>query len=160
MTAISESSNADNAVSSFWHQGARQKFLAPANFLASSVLRVPKGTLLARYTVLSLTFIISGAHHQLGDVASGVPWEEAGAMRFFVMQAVGIIVEDTVQGIYRWLMGQERTAAKPTRWKRALGFMWLLVWLIWTTPVWVYPVAQRSTGRGILPVSLLRQSWA
>ena len=115
-----------------------------------------KGTLLARYTVLILTFAISGIFHQFGDVASGVPWEEAGAVRFFIMEAIGIMIEDTVQGIYRLLRGQKRTPDKPTGWKHALGLAWVLIWLTWTTPVWVYPVAQRSTGQAILPFSLLR----
>ena len=73
------------------------------------------------------------------------------------MQAVGIMIEETIQGIFRWLNAQERTAASPTSWKRALGFFWLLTWLTQTTPVWVYPVAQRSSGKVILPFSLLRK---
>ena len=117
-----------------------------------------KGTVLARYPVLLVTFTISGILHHLGDVAIGVPWEEAGAARFFIMQAIGIMIEDTVQGIFRWLTGQKRTPAKPTGWKHALGLAWVLIWLTWTTPVWVYPVAQRSKGQGILPFSLLRWS--
>ena len=72
------------------------------------------------------------------------------------MQAIGIMMEDAVQAIYRWYHGQKRTTASPRGWKRAFGFVWLLLWLIWTTPVWTYPVAQRSSGEGILPVSLLR----
>ena len=72
------------------------------------------------------------------------------------MQALGIMIEDTVQGIFRWLNAQKRTAASPRGWKRAFGFLWLLIWLTWTTPVWVYPIAQRSSGKGILPFSLLR----
>ena len=72
------------------------------------------------------------------------------------MQAIGIMMEDTVQAVYRWYHGQKRTAASPQGWKRVFGFVWLLLWLTWTTPVWIYPVAQRSSGEGILPLSLLR----
>lgn len=141
---------------SFWHQGTRQKFLAPANFLSFSILRLTPGTLVARYTVLILTFMVSGIHHQLGDVATGVPWEEAGAARFYLMQALGIMIEDTVQGTYRFINGSQRTDTRPKGWKAVLGFCWLFVWLIWTSPSWVYPVAQRSSGEAILPFSVLR----
>lgn len=72
------------------------------------------------------------------------------------MQAIGIIIEDTVQAIFRWLNGQKRTNARPAKWKRTLGVLWLLFWLTWTTPVWVYPIAQRNTGEAPLPFSLLR----
>lgn len=72
------------------------------------------------------------------------------------MQAIGIMMEDTVQAIYRWYYGQKRSAASPRGWKCVLGFVWLLLWLTWTTPVWIYPTAQRSSGQPILPISLLR----
>lgn len=72
------------------------------------------------------------------------------------MQAIGIIIEDTVQGIFRWFNGQQRIESSLSKWKRVLGFFWLLIWLTWTTPVWIYPVVQRLTGEGILPFSLLR----
>ena len=141
--------------SSFWHQGSRQKFLAPANFVAFSLLRIARGTLLARYTILSLAFLISGLHHQLCDAASGVPWREAGALRFFLMQAAGIMFEDAIQGLYRYWNAQRRTEARPSGFKRVVGCSWLFFWLFWTTPAWIYPVAERSTGEGILPFSLV-----
>ena len=133
----------------FWHQGSRQKFLAPANFVAFSLLRMSHRIVLARYTALSLTFAISGLHHQFCDTAGGVPWREAGAMRFFVMQAAGIMFEDAVQGAYRGWNAQQRTEARPSGFKRVVGACWLFCWLFWTTPAWLFPVAQRSTGRGI-----------
>lgn len=119
------------------------------------MLGLSKGTIVARYVVLILTFIVSGYYHQLGDVASRVPWQEAGAARFFVMQAVGIMIEDTIQGIYRWHNAQKRTATSPQGWKRVIGVVWLLIWVTWTTPAWVYPIAQRGSGKSILPFSLL-----
>ncbi|KAL8851921.1 MAG: hypothetical protein Q9221_003132 [Calogaya cf. arnoldii] len=141
---------------SFWHQGARQKFRAPAHFVTFSVFKFQSGTLLARYTILLFTFITSGIIHQLGDMASGVPMRQAGAVRFFALQAIGIMLEDTALGILRWINGWQRTQARPTGWKVVFGFCWLLAWLTWTTPVWVYPQAQRSSGASVLPFSILR----
>lgn len=135
----------------------RQKFSAPANFVCFSVLRLQRGTILARYAFLIGTFSVSGLLHQFADVAAGVPWSEAGAFQFFVMQAMGIIVEDSVQGIFRWIYGTKRTVEQPRGWKPAIGYVWVLAWLVWTTPVWMYPTALCSTGQGILPFSLFRR---
>ncbi|KAL8854164.1 MAG: hypothetical protein Q9221_001086 [Calogaya cf. arnoldii] len=134
----------------------RQKFVAPAHLLTFSVLRIQHDTLLARYSVLVLTFVISGVFHQLADVAAGVPWWQGRAIPFFAMQAVGIIAEDAVQGIYRWAYGRKRTGARPTGWKLWFGSCWVLVWLFWTTPLWAYPVMQRGSGEAIVPFSLVR----
>lgn len=140
----------------FWHQGTRQKFVAPAHLLTFEALRIRHGTLLARYTVLLLTFVISGVFHQLADVAAGVPWWQGRAVPFFAMQAVGICLEDTVQGIYRWIYGRKRTDARPTGWKLWFGSCWVLLWLFWTTPLWAYPVMQRASGEAIIPFSVVR----
>jgi len=86
---------------------------------------------------------------------SGTPWQESGALRFFVMQALGIIIEDAAQGIFRGVKRQTRSPGRPEGWKRTLGCVWLLCWLVWTTPDWNYPIAQRSSGQGILPFTLL-----
>ncbi|KAL6719423.1 hypothetical protein ACLMJK_003663 [Lecanora helva] len=142
---------------SFWHQTTRRKFSAPANFLCFLVLRVSKGTLVARYTLLTLTFLISGVFHRVGDMASGLKWKESGALRFFAMQAVGIMVEDIVQGTFRLIWHQDRTSAPPRGWKRALGSIWLALWLFWTTPCWNYPLVQITSGQSVLPFSLLER---
>lgn len=141
----------------FWHQGTRQKFFAPAHLITFEALKIRHGTLLARYTVLLLTFVISGLFHQLADVAAGVPWWEARAVPFFAMQAVGILLEDTVQGVYRWISGRKRTDARPSGWKLWFGSCWVLVWLFWTTPLWAYPIMQRASGEPIIPFSVVRQ---
>lgn len=72
-----------------------------------------------------------------------------------MMQALGIIIEDVAQGIFRTVKRQSRSPGRPKGWRRALGSIWLLFWLFWTTPDWNYPIAQRSSGQGILPFSLL-----
>ncbi|KAL9007365.1 MAG: hypothetical protein Q9173_007343 [Seirophora scorigena] len=149
---------------SFWHQFTRQKFLSPAYLLTFSLLRLRPGTFPAGYTLLTLTFCVSGAYHQFGDAARGVPWREAGAARFFATQAAGIMFEDAVQGAFRWTNGQQRRRTtkkededRPAQgWKAVVGACWVLVWLVWTTPAWVYPVARRSQVGAILPFSVLR----
>ena len=38
--------------------------------------------------------MVSGVFHRVGDMLGGTPWQESGALRFFIMQAVGIMIED------------------------------------------------------------------
>ena len=71
------------------------------------------------------------------------------------MQAIEIIIEDTVQGIFHWTKGTDRSPSLPPTWKCATGSIWLVIRLFRATPDWVYPIAQQSSGEGVLPFSLL-----
>jgi len=72
----------------------------PAAPIARQIPRLPKGDLWARYLKIILTFIISGLIHAAADIAGGIPFEKQGTIRFFVTQAFGIIIEDTVEALY------------------------------------------------------------
>ncbi|KAL8995981.1 MAG: hypothetical protein Q9169_004397 [Polycauliona sp. 2 TL-2023] len=135
--------------------GCWSRFVAPAHLLTFSVLGVQHDTFLARYTLILLTFIISGILHQLSDLACGVPWMHGGAIHFFTMQAFGIMLEDAVQAMYRSAYGRKRTNEKPEGWKLWFGSGWVLLWLFWTTPLWAYPIMQRWNGEGAVPFSVL-----
>ncbi|KAL9120579.1 MAG: hypothetical protein Q9187_002866 [Circinaria calcarea] len=84
----------------FWHQFQRQKLTGPAGFLVFDLLRLPRGSLKARYTHLMIVFAISGLQHALIDMAEGYSWQSSGSVQFFLTQAVGIMIEDAVQAIY------------------------------------------------------------
>lgn len=87
--------------------------------------------ILARYTRLFVAFFISGLIHHASDLAMGIPASEAGALRFFVLQPIGIMLEDAAQstigiGVHPYL-------------RRLFGYMWVVSFLVWTTPTWFYP---------------------
>ena len=145
----------------FWHQFQRQKLTGPANFLVFDLLRLQPGTLIARYTQLLTVFAISGLHHALIDVAEGYSWQSSGSIQFFMMQAVGIILEDTVQAISSKQLHHDHgklAGSVPAKWARYLGYIWVAVFLVWSTPVWIYPALRVNNGEDkdiLLPYSFI-----
>lgn len=69
------------------------------------------------------------------------------------MQTVGIVLEDTVQALCRPYVGEKVRASPWTA--RAVGYLWVAAWMVWTTPVWTYPSMKRDEGGRILPFSLI-----
>lgn len=64
---------------------------------------------------------------------------ESGALQFFCMQALGIVLEDGAQAVYRKVTGRTQ-GSNPTLLERSIGYSWVLFFIVWTTPVWVFPV--------------------
>lgn len=63
------------------------------------------------------------------------------------------MLEDAIQALFRSYRG-EKGGASPWA-ARALGYLWVVAWMVWTTPVWTYPSMQRDKGERILPFSLM-----
>lgn len=141
----------------FWHQNLRKSLSAPADVVVYKVLRFSKGALITRYLHLSLVFLFSGLVHEFTDIAEGFPRSYVGSIHFFMTQAVGIMLEDVVQALYRAIRGAQRDTP-PTTVARAIGYIWVTLFLCWSTPMWTY--ARQSAMRGeqsenLLPFSLL-----
>lgn len=139
-----------------WHQHLRKSLTAPADLVVYKILRLPKGGLITRYSHLSLIFLISGLLHTWVEVGQGFPARQSGQMQFFVTQVVGIVLEDAVQAVYRAMCGIQR-GAPPRPMARAVGYLWLVMFLWWSTPVWFYPRQRVSRGDqrdAFLPFSL------
>jgi hypothetical protein len=114
------------------------------------------GSALARYTFLLTCFRISGIAHIIADPDNGISYNDSGAFRFFIMQAVGIMFEDAIQAIYRSIRGLRWTdIRRPNVWERLLGYFWVFVFMVWTTPSWSYASMAGSKGGSILPFSIL-----
>jgi hypothetical protein len=124
-----------------------------------------------RYAQLFLVFLLSGILHQAMDVAQGMRWAESGALEFFMLMAAGIVVEDGFQ----WAAGP-RHGAIAEREKKAsetlldkplgrsrmasklVGYIWVLLFFSYATPIWVYPQFRRNTGTvrdDPIPISLV-----
>lgn len=122
-----------------WHQGVRNQLEGPARFLTFSILRLPKGSLLARYSNIFFAFLISGIIHLGADRPGALGRQRPINLPFFCIQALGILLEDTVQALYRQARGKEVGFRTPL-WARAVGYVWVVAFLVWSTPAWAYPI--------------------
>jgi hypothetical protein len=107
---------------------------------------MPKGSLIGRYTKIFFTFFQSGLLHAIIDYSGGMDLNDSGSLRFFCMQALGIMLEDVVQAVYRYVSGTKRGSKTP-RWAKVAGYIWIVAFMLfWTTPSWFYPHALATTG--------------
>jgi hypothetical protein len=138
----------------------RYKLESISDFITKDLLRMQKGTLAARYGGIFMVFFTSGLCHVMMDVWSQIPLRECRAMDFFYAQAFGIMLEDGVQALYRKARGVKRTDAEPKFWIKAIGFMWTMVFVVWSTPMWIYP-GMRNAKNGprsqLLPFSVVKK---
>jgi hypothetical protein len=91
--------------------------------------------------------------HFFADYAKGLSWEQSGSVRFFCTQALGIMIEDAVQTIYRSVSGEKKDGQQVKVWKRVVGWVWVVVFLLfWSTPSWFFPGA---IGAKLTPFSIV-----
>ena len=121
----------------FWHQCLQLNVKGPAEYATHTLLHIPKGTLVARYTKIFFAFYVSGTMHLIADSGGAVTISESGALRCFCTQALGIMIEDAVQELYRRSGGDQKSCLP-----KAVGYIWVVLFLSWSSPVWVYPVAR------------------
>ncbi|KAI9044714.1 wax synthase family protein [Aspergillus affinis] len=140
-----------------WHQSLRALLSSNADMIASSVLCIPRSSKWVVYPRLVIAFTLSGLFHSGMDVAFGINWEESGAIWFFMMQAVGILVESAFQHVCRGWIGRLSPVVR-----RGLGYVWVCIFLLWTTPVWMIPMVRSvfADGTPVFSPFLMFKSWA
>ena len=128
-----------------WHQMFRVFLTGHADLLVDPVLT--RRSLISRYSRLLVAFVISGLIHYRADVHMGV--SESGAMVFFTLHAAGIVVEDAVGSFLDKILplsGQGQL-------RRAVGYLWVCGFFVWTTPVYMYPANRLGLeAAALLPV--------
>ncbi|KAK7914119.1 membrane bound O-acyl transferase family-domain-containing protein [Apiospora marii] len=144
--------------STFWHQINTHRLNAISSFLLHDVLRLSRGTKFVRYLRIWLIFLLSGIMHVAIDVASGIPLQHSGAMKFFAIQPLGVFIEDMFLALYN--SGSESPSIpKTTRlWQRCIGWAWLGLWMAWTAPAYLYPIMAQEESEengGVVPVSVI-----
>ncbi len=77
------------------------------------------------------------AYHGAAPVHSG----------FYCTQALGIMLEDGMQALYRYARGTQRNPEPPSRWIRMAGYRWVIAFVVWSTAELVLSVAKdHDTG--------------
>lgn len=92
---------------------------------------------MARYMNLFFVFAGSGIKHIVSDVAAGIPLDETGALPFFAVQAFGVMFEDAVKALWQ-RYNKNEAERKVKRWQKILGYVWVLAFMVWSTPAWSY----------------------
>ncbi|KAH8429826.1 wax synthase family protein [Aspergillus melleus] len=140
-----------------WHQSLRALISSNADMITSSILRIPRSSSWVMYPRLVIAFALSGLFHSGMDVAFGIKWEESGAICFFLVQAVGVLVESAFQHICRGWVSRLNPIVR-----RGLGYVWVCVFLLWTTPVWIIPMVRSvyADGTPVFSPFLIFKSWA
>ncbi|KAF4339467.1 TRI7-trichothecene biosynthesis [Fusarium beomiforme] len=135
----------------FWHRLFRKALTGWGDFIPDRVLGLRRGTLISRYTRLTLTFFTSALMHrclhyfyrlEAGD------WYEMET--FFLFQPLAIMFEDAVQAA---TMGMGITLSRPLR--QTVGFIWLGAFLTWVTPTFLYPTLRAPDPGQMLPFSVV-----
>ena len=139
-----------------WHQTMRSGLEGVSNFLTHDLLHLPTQGILQRYTKLLFSFGLSGIMHIFADTGGGLSMRQSGALQFFCMQALGIMIEDGVQEIYKQFT-KRKTGTIPSRSERIIGYTWVMIFLIWTSPVWVFPATlQMREEEAMLSLSAVK----
>lgn len=123
----------DRHNSKFWHQNLQLNILGPARFITYDILRLPRKGLLQRYTLIFFVFFATACFHIVSDLGASIPPSDSGAVRFFCTQALGIMIEDAAQELYR------RSGGRSGLLSRLIGYVWVLAFLSWSTAAWQYP---------------------
>ncbi|KAF3481673.1 TRI7 [Arthroderma uncinatum] len=142
----------------FWHQTNASKFASISDFTLHRLLGLSRGTQLARYARLITIFTISAFMHFLIDVAAGVPVHHSGSLQFFLTQALGIVIEDLVTHTYRRSFIGDRSRPYYLV-EKIVGFIWVGVFMVWSSPMYVYPMMYRiNTGQedSVIPFSIMK----
>ncbi|KAK4210160.1 membrane bound O-acyl transferase family-domain-containing protein [Rhypophila decipiens] len=140
----------------FWHQINTHRLRVISNFLWYQFFGFPRDVKPVRYMRPLAIFFVSGLLHVAIDVSSGMYLHESGAMRFFLIQPLGLMMEDAILGAYYNFNKQPATMAH-----RLLGMLWVGMWMAWTAPSYLYPVlakADSSSAAGmdrVVPFSII-----
>lgn len=135
-----------------WHQQLRRHTGAPAAYLFSflpDAVRTSKrrsARLTRRYMLMLITFVISGLIHTSGSYhvsrGLGLPLSYGGEVKYFISQAISIMIED----FGCWLLRiDDRSAGEASTVRRWVGYIVTAGWYFWSRVHWsVMPVALAS----------------
>ncbi|KAL2842707.1 membrane bound O-acyl transferase family-domain-containing protein [Aspergillus pseudoustus] len=139
----------------YWHQLLRQPFQSITKFICRDILRLPYPSGIARYGNVILVFSCSALMHACIDAKGGIGFDLTGAWACFLLQPVGIIMEDVAGSLYTKMFG-ERRGPTPL-WVRLLGYIWVWSFLALVAPLYNFPLMRyQDPARNGAPFSVLK----
>lgn len=92
-----------------------------------------------------MTFTLSGILHVCTGIENGdMKW--TSSLMFFQSYVVGIIIEDSVQALWRLLTGEKFVSKDEdvARWKKVCGYVWVIIFYS-TVSIWFsYPASRQE----------------
>ena len=144
-----------------WHKYQQQKMVGPAGWVTYDLLRLSPTSITGRYAHLFTTFLISGIIHALTEIGQGDEFWRSRATQLFLTQAIGIVIEDLVQRIYRRQFvakeSSKRDVSVSARW---IGYVWTMTFLVWSMPIVMYPLLAANNGEEkdkVVPFSVIER---
>ncbi|KAL3459749.1 membrane bound O-acyl transferase family-domain-containing protein [Aspergillus heterothallicus] len=139
----------------YWHQLLRQPFQGITKFICRDILRLPFPSGLTRYLNVVLVFSLSALMHACIDAKGGIGFELTGAWACFLLQPIGIILEDTGVILYTKIFGELRG---PTPlWARMVGYIWVWTFLTLVAPLYNFPLMRyQDPTRNGAPFSVVK----
>jgi len=119
-----------------------------SSYITEDVLRLPKPSLLERYSNIFIAFTLSGILHVFIDLGNGQT-DLKSTMLFFQSFSFGIMMEDSVQALWRSVTGEkfaDRDDYVPM-WKKFVGFIWVFAFFSMVGPLYNYPAARMPPDR-------------
>ncbi|PFH59673.1 hypothetical protein XA68_12025 [Ophiocordyceps unilateralis] len=135
----------------FWHQMFRQQFLAPATYLIENGY-IKKGSQTAINVMTLISFFQSGFFHLAGSLASIPETKLWRPVLFFLLQALGMLIQSTFSGqARRFLPTLHKAVAK------AANLLFTIGWLYCTATFLIDDFTSAGLAMTeLLPVSPLR----
>jgi len=135
-----------------WHQMLRKLLTGHADFITKQ-LGLPKSTLTTCFK-LFIVFFVTGLIHQSAEYFIFQKW--AGhSLEFFLLQAVGIICEDTIIS----LATRAGFSSKPNRFYKFIGFVWVIAWFSYCLPILLDEIRHSGLLDDGLNFSLILGLW-
>lgn len=119
----------------------RKAFVEHARVLAHSILRMPPDSFATRFMIVQAVFFISGAMHIIA-LRISIRCGGKHLLIYYCGAGTVTILEHLVQRLYRQYQGigpREDSGKLYPYWK-ILGYLWVIIFHVWTTPKIVYPI--------------------
>ncbi|KFZ17765.1 hypothetical protein V502_04414 [Pseudogymnoascus sp. VKM F-4520 (FW-2644)] len=142
-----------------WHRFLRSTLETHISYITTHVLFVPPTwEIFSRCVRLFLAFYVTALVHPPSAVVFGESAFALDVPKFFFMQAVGIVTDDTLLYAMAVAGGGATDNVTAKRTAKLWGYIWVIAWTAWTGPTSTW-IIERKLVRGkddVLPWSLVK----